>query len=259
MKHLFTPRWLVAHIVVVVVVVVFSNLGFWQLNRLDQRRVENAVGESRFNSEPEDLDGMLASVGVDLDSLVYRRAVVSGEFDPDGEVLIRSQVYRGNAGFHIITPLITEEGEAVLVNRGWVPLVTDQVPVVQAPPRSGNVEVFGWLNVTKARGALGPRDPQEGRLVAMSRVDIDRIQSQVTYRLRPVYLSSLDEGEAGLPVPPIRPRFDDEGPHLGYAVQWFGFALIGVIGYGFLIRRTLAVSPVPEPPQSDHPRRTPVG
>ena len=254
MRQLFTPRWLIAHIVVVVVVIVFSNLGFWQLSRLDQRRVENTVGEGRFDAAPGDLDGMLASVGDDLDSLVYRRAVATGEFDPDSEVLIRSQVYRGNAGFHIITPLIMDGGEAVLVNRGWVPLVADQVPVVQAPPRSGNVEVFGWLNVTKTRGALGPSDPQEGRLVAMSRVDIDRIQRQVTYRLRPVYLSSLEEGEAELPVPPIRPTFDDEGPHLGYAIQWFGFALIGVIGYGFLIRRTLAVSRVPEQPQSEPPR-----
>ena len=259
MKQLFALRWLVMHIVVVVVAVVFFSLGLWQLSRLDHRRVENTVGERRFTSEPQDLETILSSAGGDLDSLVYRRASVIGRFDPENEVLIRSQVYRGGAGFHIITPLVLADGSAVLVNRGWVPLIVDRVPVVQAPPATGEVEVLGWLEVTKTRGALGPRDPAEGRLVTMNRVDIGRIQRQVSYQLTPIYLSALDEREANLPIPLEPPTFDEEGPHLGYAIQWFGFVLVGLIGYGFLIRRTLAASPNPEPLESDPERGTPRG
>ena len=259
MKQLFTPRWVLAHIVVLVVVVVFVNLGYWQLSRLDQRRVENTVGERRFSSAPEDLEVVLSSMGGDLDSLVYRRVYATGRFDTDSEVLIRSQVHLGSAGFHVITPLILADGSAVLVNRGWVPLVVDQVPVAQASPPAGEVEVLGWLDVTKSRGALGPRDPEEGRLVSMNRVDIDRIQLQVSYQLRPIYLSVLDEREANLPIPPKPPSFDEEGSHLGYAIQWFGFALVGLIGYGFLIRRALVASPNPQPLQSDQKVRIPRG
>lgn len=259
MKQLFTPRWLVAHIVVIVAVFVFFNLGFWQLSRLDQRRVENTVGEGRFSSDPQDFELMLSSVGTDLDSLVYRRAVVIGRFDPDNEVLIRSQVYLGSAGFHIITPLVTADGSAVLVNRGWVPLVLDKVPVVQASPAIGEVEVLGWLDVTRTRGALGPRDPEEGRLVVMNRVDIGRIQRQVSYQLSPIYLSALDEREANLPIPPKPPTFDEDGPHLGYAIQWFGFALVGMIGYGFLIRKALSTSPSLRLLRNDQETGTPPG
>jgi surfeit locus 1 family protein len=248
-----------AHIVVVVVAIACLSLGFWQLRRLDERKLENAVGAARFEAVPEDLELLLSSVGADLDSLRYRRAVAIGRYAPEDEVLVRSQVYLGSAGFHVITPLVLNDGRAVLVNRGWVPLVIDQVPVSQAPPPPGVGEVSGWLGLTETRSGFGPDDPQEGRLVAMSRVDIARIQRQVPYELVPVQLTLADASENDLPIPADLPRFDDEGPHLGYAIQWFGFVVVGVVGYAFLIRSALATSPNPRPPQSDQGTPAPAG
>ncbi len=217
--------------------ILFISLGFWQLRRLDERQLQNTVGESRFEDEPVDLGLLLDASGEEQDTLEFRRATATGEFQPDDEVLIRSQVHQGVAGFHVITPLLGERGTAVLVNRGWAPLDADQVPVAAAPPPEGTVTVTGWVRPTQARGALGPSDPEEGRLVTMSRVDIDRIQQQVPYELEPVYLSLLDDLEGDLPVVARPPSFADEGPHLAYAIQWFSFALIGLVGYFFLIRR----------------------
>jgi surfeit locus 1 family protein len=174
-----------------------------------------------------------------LDSLDHHRAVATGRFLPEDEVLIRSQVYRDVAGFHVITPLLAEDGTAVLVNRGWVPLELDQVPVSAAPPPAGVVTVEGWLAATQERRALGPTDPATGQLETMSRVDIDRIQEQVPFPLLPMYLVELGERDENLPVPLAEPIFDDEGPHLAYAIQWFSFLAIGLVGYGFLIRKSL--------------------
>lgn len=230
-----------AHVVVVVVAIVFINLGLWQLSRLDERQLENTVGESRHLADPVPLEGLLLGAGADVDSLTYRRAIAEGVYQPDDEVLIRSQVYRGEAGFHVITPLLNE-GEAVLVNRGWIPLVLDDVPITQAPPPPGAVVVEGWLSGTKERGPLGPEDPFDGRLAALSRIDIDRIQQQVDYLLAPVVINPSVDGESGLPRAVAAPTFDDEGPHLAYAIQWFAFALIGVVGYFFLMRRTVQKS-----------------
>jgi surfeit locus 1 family protein len=237
LRRLLTPRWAAAHVVVVVLAVLFINLGFWQLRRLEEVRLENAVGESRFGEEPQDLEALLQAAGGDEESLEYRRASFTGQFRPEDEVLIRSQVHQAVAGFHVITPLVGEGGTAVLVNRGWVPLDADDVPVDAAPPPAGTLTVTGWVRPTQARGALGPADPASGRLVTLNRVDIERIQQQVSYELEPVYLSALDEPGGELPVPAPEPTFDDEGPHLGYAIQWFSFALIGVVGYLFLLRR----------------------
>jgi surfeit locus 1 family protein len=195
------------------------------------------VGESRVEADPSELGLLLEASGDDIDSLEFRRATATGEFQPDDEVLVRSQVHQGVAGFHVITPLLGEGGNAVLVNRGWVPLDADQVPVEAASPPDGTVTVTGWVRPTQTRGALGPSDPDDGRLVTMSRVDIDRIQEQVSYELDPVYLSMLGDLEGDLPIAAPAPSFDDEGPHLAYAIQWFSFALIGLVGYFFLLRR----------------------
>lgn len=236
MERILTPRWIAAHVVVVAIAIVFLNLGFWQLRRMEEVQLENTVGESRYTAPPEEASAMIAGAGGDFDSLAYRRAWATGVFDPDNEVLIRSQVHQGTAGFHVITPLVGEDGSAILVNRGWVPLELDEVPVEAALPPVGVVEVEGWLHETQVRQALGPRDPAEGRLVAMSRVDVQRIAEQLPYPLAPVYLVSLEPGTGQLPIPVPEPSFDDDGPHLAYAIQWFGFTLIGLAGYVFLIR-----------------------
>jgi surfeit locus 1 family protein len=168
--------------------------------------------------------------------------MATGVFDPGNEVLIRSQINLGTAGFHVITPLVVGEGEAVLVNRGWVPLVLDETPVEDAPPAAGEVTVEGWVDLSQTRGALGPSDPEEGKLVSMSRVDIDRIAAQTPYDLAPVYLVETGGDGNQLPLPAPVPSFDDNGPHLAYAIQWFGFAVVGLVGYGFLARRILRMS-----------------
>ncbi|MGA8039115.1 MAG: SURF1 family cytochrome oxidase biogenesis protein, partial [Acidimicrobiia bacterium] len=71
MKWFLSPRWIIAHLVVVVVAVVFVDLGFWQLRRLDERRLANAVGESRFEADPTPIETLIAAAGDDLGSLEY--------------------------------------------------------------------------------------------------------------------------------------------------------------------------------------------
>jgi surfeit locus 1 family protein len=239
-KQLFTPRWITAHLGVVVIAVVFISLGFWQLGRLDERQLENAVAMSRYQAPPEDLSVLLQSAGDDYESLRYRRATVSGTYDASGEVLTRNQVYQDQAGFHVVDPLIRPDGGAVLVNRGWVPLALDSPPIEQALPPDGEVSIVGWINPSQTRPALGPVDPPDGDVPIFSRIDIARIQKQVGEQLDPVYLVLEGTDNSQLPVALPAPAFENEGNHLAYAIQWFGFALIGLVGYGFLVRRSLS-------------------
>ena len=241
-RRLLAPRWIIAHFVVLLIVILFVRLGFWQLDRLDERRLENAVGEARASDDPVDISVLLEAVGGDIETLEYRRALATGVFSSEDEVLIRSQVYLGAAGFHVITPLVGGGGEAILVNRGWVPLGLDRVPVTEASPPSGEVTVEGWVHLSQEKPPLGPADPDDGRLTTASRVDITRIQEQTPTSLAPVYLVSIGERGEELPVPVNPPTFDDDGPHLAYAIQWFAFALIGLVGYVFLARSQLGRS-----------------
>jgi cytochrome oxidase assembly protein ShyY1 len=229
------PKWVIAGVVVVLVTAVFIRLGFWQLHRLEERRDRNQVSMSRIEAEPVPLETLLASNGDDLESLQYRRVTLSGVYDTSQEVLIRSQVELGQAGFHVITPFVLESGNAVLVNRGWVPITMDQPPV-DAAPAQGSAVVEGWIHLTQTKPPFGPQEPA-GHLDVFNRVDIRRVSEQVDEPLLGVYVVAMGEEGNELPIRVDPPDFTDEGPHLSYAIQWFAFATIALVGFVFLVRR----------------------
>ncbi len=238
-QFLRNPRWIFATSAVVLIAGLFINLGFWQLRRLDDARQENQLLAARLALPPEDLAVMLEAVGEDLGAIEYHPVTVSGTFDPTGEVLLRSRTLDGVAGFHVVTPLQTPGGDVVLVNRGWVPMDMDEPPVPAAPP-DGRVVVEGLVRLSQERSGLGPADPVQGELTVLSRLDIPRIQQQSEDELAPVSvdLFTVDPANPGdLPVPLGPPATDDEGNHLAYAIQWFAFAVVGVVGYVILVRR----------------------
>ena len=220
------PRWLVGTAVCLALVAVFVNFGFWQLRRLDERRDHNALVEARM-AEP------VVPVEDAEPPLEYRRVTAEGRYDASGQVLVRNRSLGGAPGRWVLTPLVLGDDSAVVVNRGFVPNAAD----VPAPP-DGEVEVEGLLLASETRGSIGPRDPAEGRLGELVRADLGRLQQQYDRELLPLYLQRTAAAEPGeLPVP-LDPPALDEGPHLGYAVQWFLFALIGLVGWPVLVRRT---------------------
>lgn len=228
-------KWIVAAVVVVALAAVFIRLGFWQLDRLEERRAVNAIGVERLSEDPIRLSDALEEAGGDVESVRYRRVYVSGTYDSSEEVLIRSQVELGQAGFHVITPLVEDDGWTVLVNRGWVPLSMDTPPVGPRPP-SGRQVVEGWVQLSQSRPAFGPED-RAGEEYVFNRVDIGLIGEQMPHDLASVYVVAMGESGEELPITVDPPDFTNEGPHLAYAIQWFGFAAVGLIGFYFLIRR----------------------
>jgi surfeit locus 1 family protein len=251
LQRYLTSRWITAHIVVLVVAALFIRLGIWQLDRLDARRAENDAVAGRMALQPVDLNSLLDSVP--SDEWEYRRVVVVGTFDVDGEVLVRSRTHNGEAGFHVVTPLVSEPGVAVLINRGWVPLDLDSPPVSVAFPPVDQVEVSGTIRISQSAPTLGPRDPVNGQLERVYWIDITRIQQQSPYSLAPVSieLDSQVPAQAG-PLPfPVPARELTEGSHLAYAIQWFAFALIGLGGYAALLGRNRKPGRVGEPAAHD--------
>lgn len=239
MRRLLAPRWLIAHVIVLAVCVGCVVAGFWQLSRLEERRIANAVHEARFGQEPLPVVELVGGSGGDVESLEFRRATATGRFLPEEEILVRSQVFGGRAGFDVVTPLALEDGTAVLVNRGWVPLEFDTAPVAAAPPPEGEVTVEAVVRPSQERGALSPADPG-GQARTVSRIDLAFLDRIMSPSLLPIYLEESGEpSPTALPVPAPPPDFTDEGPHLSYAIQWFSFAAVGAVGYGFLIRRAL--------------------
>ncbi|MGH8958136.1 MAG: SURF1 family protein [Acidimicrobiia bacterium] len=227
---LLRRKWVTAHLVALSLALLFINLGLWQLRRLEERRLENTVMISRMAEAPAPIPDLVMAVGVDVESLANRPATGVGEFRPEDEVLIRSQVLNGTAGYHVVTPFDLVDGHTVLVNRGWVPLEMDQVPVPATPP-AGEVEISGLIQADAAR----PGAPVGERPI-FRRVDIKAIGDQ---EVLPFYLLLQNSPADRLPIPVPAPDSTSEGNHLSYAIQWFSFLMIGIVGYGLLLRRAL--------------------
>jgi surfeit locus 1 family protein len=255
-RTLLTPRWVAGHLLVLAVVVSFSGFGAWQLDRHAQRGERNAIVATRLEAEPVSLEEALRFAGeaprvegdgAAVPALDYRRVRVGGRFDPEHELLRRPVARDGMPGFHIVTPLVLSDGSAVLVERGWVPQHHDLVPVRAAPPPQGEVTIRAWAFAgetppTGPLAALAPRDPAEGRLTQAAYLDLDRLAPQMPYALQPLRLV-LDAperapGDVRLPLPPRPPELT-AGSHLGYAIQWYAFVAITVVGYAALLRRSL--------------------
>jgi cytochrome oxidase assembly protein ShyY1 len=139
---------------------------------------------------------------------------------------------------------VLPSGDAVIVNRGFIPLETSgSRPTVPAAP-TGVVTVDGRVRSSQTRGHFGPRDPAEGTLTEVARADLVRLQQQMPYHLLPVYLeleSSQPADATGLTPIPL-PELD-EGPHLSYAIQWFCFSALAVVGWVLVVRKTAHGSP----------------
>jgi len=223
------PRRLVLFLLLAVILAVGCiRLGFWQLSRLAQRRARNAVVAARL-SQPQ---APLTTLAADSAS-VLRKATVTGTPDFEHEILLAARTYQGSPGVWLLTPLrIAGRDTAVLVNRGWI-YAPDGVSVDAARWQETTTTYAGYAEllrpgvVSKPEGVLR-RDARIAR-----QLDLATVQSLLPYPVSPLYLvatapdTTRPQGErvARLPTPAL-----DEGPHLSYAIQWFSFAAIALIG-----------------------------
>ena len=209
-------------------------LGFWQLDRLHGREDANAAIAAAEALPPRPLAALLSETA-DPASLRFRSIAASGTYDPAHEVLLygRSSV-EGETGNQVLTPLRLADGTAIVVDRGWVPIDQD-VPVTgEAAAPGGSVTVTGVLFPPDA--ITGGAAPASQRI---TEVDLGQIGAAVPYPILPIYvlLQRQDPPQPGtLPEPPPLPPLTN-GPHLSYAVQWFSFAAIALIGSVVLLRR----------------------
>jgi surfeit locus 1 family protein len=219
---------------VLVVVAVCVRLGLWQLDRLDQRRTYNRALRSAAALPALQLDSAtLQAITRDPSGFLNRRVRVRGSFDPAGEVVLRGRAQNGRPGVHIATPLrLAGSNLAVVVNRGWTPS-PDALSVNLVELREPGLRVVEGVLLAIPSGDGGPQ-PAGG---AWLRLDMEALRERVTSPLLPMYVQQLSppstlESLERVPTPEL-----DEGPHLSYAIQWFSFAAIALIGFVVVVRR----------------------
>jgi surfeit locus 1 family protein len=254
------PKWLAGHALAVVLIAAFVTAGFWQWSRHREVSSRNDRIEAR-----QELPPLAELMTPDPAAIEFRTADLSGTWDPAGTVTILNRSLGGAPGCHVVTPLVLADGDAVLVNRGFANLPDCNGAAETFAPAAGEHRITGLVRTSQRRGAFGARDPDDGVLSSLSRLDVERIAQQYDRPLAAVYVELASESAAAEPAPfPLPPPELDDGPHLNYTVQWFLFATVGLIGYPLVLwrqsksGRTDSPSPAPpEPAVTSSPEPTP--
>ena len=233
----FKRRWILSTIVVLFASLVMIRLGFWQLDRHEQRMayINGAI------AEVEDTPFVLTG-GPEDDAYaerVFHQVEVSGKFDFDNQVIIKNKFYNDALGYHLVTPMRIEGSDrAVLVDRGWVP--PEEIQSFE------DVRKFDEPELTHVVARIAPQEKHRGELPSPDnpqrmwyRVDVVGIAAQLPYEILPYYVAMIPP-EKPQTEPPFRnpPTFKlDPGPHLGYAAQWFIFAAVVPLFYAWQVVR----------------------
>ena len=212
------------------VAAVCVRLGMWQLDRRAQRQARNDLVASRLAMAPLELTADYS----DPDSLDFRRASVRGSFDFERQIVVVARSYNGTPAVNVVTPLRVTGGGAVLVERGHA---------LSPDARTVDLEALVEPDSSVAVGVLLPVEgevaPAHGWPRYVRRANPIELEAAYPYALFPLLLrrtqlpAAAPKNLAVVPLPELT-----GGPHLSYAIQWFSFALIAVVGSVVLFLRS---------------------
>jgi cytochrome oxidase assembly protein ShyY1 len=246
LRFLLRPRWIALTLLALLAVPLCLAAGQWQWHRYEQRHAANQTQQRNLAAPP--VEARLLT-GPDRDVAAadrWRTVTATGRYDPANELLVRNRSQDGAPGFYVVTPLITADGSAILVNRGWVGLAATAAarPDVPAPP-AGETTVTGRIRPSETRRGTGIRQTSApaGQVYL---IDTEEIGERLPYRLDRAVLELVSQRpqprDAPAPVP--APDKATEWMNFAYALQWHLFA--GLVPVGWLI---LAVQEVRRRPR----------
>lgn len=209
----------------------FSTLGSWQLNRAEEKRLLQASIEAQQQKPPIEYRGQA------VEDVRFRQIRVQGRYLADEQLLMDSRTHDGQVGYDVITPLQVAGNEniVVLVNRGWLPAGRDRqvLPEVEVP--QGLLLIEGRADQPRSRPVIAEERPETDLAKRWTWLDLQYFHQVSGLETAPFIILLSPEMPGGL----VRdwPEFESRvGMHIGYAIQWFAFALIALgtfIGVAF--------------------------
>jgi cytochrome oxidase assembly protein ShyY1 len=229
-------------------------LSRWQMARLGEANAVLDRVAQNYDAPPlppAQAAGLFAGLPVDRE---WQQARLRGTYDPAATRIVRNRPRDGQPGYEVLVPFRLDSGQAVVVDRGWLPIgnIEPGRPDAVPPPPSGAVEATVRLRPGEPRLDRGA---PEGQLAS---IDLPAYAEQLPYPLLTgAYgqLATEDPPPEARPGPLPRPE-PNNGMHLSYALQWLAFAVLVFIGFGYAARqqalsRTAEAGP---PPAQERPR-----
>ncbi len=236
-------RLLVFVLISIAVAAVCARLGVWQLSRLAQRRAHNAELAAHLTTAPILYDALPR----DTSARHYRRVRIVGRPDYAREFVLANHTRDGAPGVHVITPVRVGAGAPggdtlVLVNRGWFYSPDAATADLARTRESDTLAITGYVEFPSRRaGSAALGDVRARGYHAYRYLDPAVVARDLGVPVTPDYV--VAEPLADQTRPPYdrlkrlpTPEVTDEGPHLSYAIQWFSFAAVALVGAGAFVR-----------------------
>lgn len=158
----------------------------------------------------------------------HRPTALTGHWVPGLTWFLDNRQMNGRVGFLVLSVLRTDEGETLLVQRGWAPRdFQDRQRLPQVPTPSETVSISGRLAPPPARlyelgeGGGGP---------IRQNIDLEALSQETGLALGPFTVLQTGDTSDGLlrdwPAPAA-----DVHKHYGYAFQWFGLSALFALLY----------------------------
>ena len=208
---------------------VFASLGTWQLWRAEQRAAS-------FDSFAE--AGRRPALTVPIDAAQFeehrfRWLELRGRYLSSRQILLDSMTHDGRTGYHVLTPFrIAGDEFWVLVNRGWVPADPERLRLPEVNVGESARTIRARIDALPRPGLTfdNPPDPGNGWPQILLFPTFADLEARLQNPLRPYQLLLSPESAHGF-VRAWQPRAMSPERHIGYAIQWYSFALVlGVIG-----------------------------
>ena len=205
----------------IVAIAIFVAAGEWQRGRMEHKQALRAQFDLAYQAAPVPLP----AASEDWSVWRYRAVVAEGSFDAHRQILLDNKIHRGRIGFHVVTPLLLNDGRAVLIDRGFVAGTGSRAALPSAPPPAGNVSVHGRVNIPPARYLELARVPQAGPV--WQNLDPARFSEATGIAVLPIVVEqAVVDGAAESLIRSSTPPDFGVARHRVYMLQWYAFAAL---------------------------------
>ncbi len=233
MSFLFTRRWILFLLAIIVLGTGTWWLGEWQFDQLEKRKAANEVVRTNEMLTPSPVEEVL-SPGAEIDSDdEWRLVEATGRYLPEETVLVRYATSPSGegSGVDVVVPLRTTDGAVLLVNRGWQVRADISGTIGDIPePPDGEVTVTGWV---RPDGEGSSTEVVDGSTRAISSEAISEAEGLGTTYGGWIELRDED-GQSAAPLESAQLPTLDNGPHFFYGLQWWFFGVLGLGGFLYL-------------------------
>lgn len=223
--------------------ILFLALGFWQLDRLQWKEQLIASANERLNAERIEVPAQDKWAELNPDTFDFQKVRLSGQFLDCCEARVfislpkKRNRYSG-PGYWIVTPFQLTDGGVVFVNRGFSPQeqTLPQAEYARAP--QGTIEVEGYMRRPERVGSA-TLEPDLAKQVdwVINPPRLNEVLFPELENVAPFYVNLSEPAASDLPQAPDDAALDFSNRHLEYAFTWFGLAaLMPILAIFWLIR-----------------------